>query len=216
MMTKNLWLTVAFVFASLSASAESEFVDLLASGDLSEFYTGDKEGRWTYVDGVATRGEEHAGSLVTKKKYKDFELVFEWKIAEGGNSGVIYRCSPWPGIEYQVLDDERHVRGKVASSSAGALYDILEPIENKPYKPAGEWNTGRIVADGDHIEHWLNGIKILEIDIGSEEWNKRFAASKYSKHENSKKPEHLRSPAPIQFQDHQSPVWYRNIKIREL
>ncbi|WOO39397.1 DUF1080 domain-containing protein [Rubellicoccus peritrichatus] len=205
---------LGFSAAASTLSAKSEFEDLLASGDLSQFYTGDKEGKWTFVDGAAYRGKVKAGNLMTRKKYKDFELHFEWKIAEGGNSGVIYRVNKWPGVEYQVLDDERHVRGKTPNSSAGALYDLIAPIEDKPYNPAGQWNSSRIIAKGNHIEHWLNGVKIVEIEIGSADWDERFSKSKYNRYRDFKG--YALGESHIHFQDHGAEVWYRNIKIREL
>ena len=148
---------------------------------------------------------------MTRKKYKNFELKFDWKIAEGGNSGVIYRANKGKGLEYQVLDDERHIRGKTPNSSAAALYDLVGPVADKPYHSAGEWNSGRIVCNGNHIEHWLNGTKVLEIEIGSDDWNERFAKSKFVGAENF-----ANRANNIQFQDHGADVSYRNILIREL
>ncbi|MFD2256638.1 family 16 glycoside hydrolase [Luteolibacter algae] len=193
----------------VSAVVPEGFTDLLAKGDLSDWYAGNKN-KWTLKNGVVSRGTEKTGSLLTKRKYKHFELRFDWRISEGGNSGVIYRAQKGRGIEYQVLDDERHVRGKEPLSSSAALYDIIPPAADKPYNPAGEWNSGRIVSNGNHIEHWLNGMKVLEIEIGSNEWDEAFRKSKYSKIEN-----YAGEASSIQFQDHGADVSYRNILIRE-
>ncbi|MEC5128710.1 family 16 glycoside hydrolase [Verrucomicrobiales bacterium BCK34] len=202
-----------FVNTSVAGKPETDagFEDLLATGDLSNFFTGNKGGKWTLKDGVVSRGPEKVGSLMTRKKYRNFDLKFEWKISEGGNSGVIYRSQKGKGLEYQVLDDERHVRGKTPNSSAAALYDLVGPVADKPYRPAGEWNSGRIVSNGSHIEHWLNGSKVLEIEIGSEDWQERFAKSKFSEVKSF-----AGSESGIQFQDHGADVSYRNIRIRSL
>lgn len=206
---------VMHYFVNTSATGESEtdpgFEDLLATGNLSNFFTGNKGGKWTLKDGVVSRGPEKAGSLMTRKKYRNFDLKFEWKISEGGNSGVIYRSQKGKGLEYQVLDDERHVRGKTPNSSAAALYDLVGPVADKPYRPAGQWNSGRIVSNGKHIEHWLNGSKVLEIEMGSEDWKERYAKSKFAEVENF-----AESESGIQFQDHGAEVSYRNIRIRSL
>ncbi|MGJ8641012.1 MAG: 3-keto-disaccharide hydrolase [Opitutaceae bacterium] len=208
-------LILASILTAAALHAEAGFRDLLASGDLSAFHTGDKAGRWTYVEGVATRGPEKTGSLVTRDKFKDFELRFDWKIAEGGNSGVIYRNKPWPGLEYQVLDDVGHIRGKEPLTSAGALYDLVAPIADKPLNPAGEWNTARIIAKGTQVEHWLNGVKILDVEMLGKDWKARFEKSKYSK-KNASFDAYGTNGSPIHFQDHGAEVWYRNILIREL
>ncbi|MDP4846801.1 MAG: DUF1080 domain-containing protein [Akkermansiaceae bacterium] len=176
-------------------------------GDLSLWYSGNKGAKWTLENGVAARGKEKAGSLVSKKSYKNFDLKFEWKISEGGNSGVIYRG----GLEYQLLDDERHIRGKTPNSSAAALYDLVAPGEEKTVHPAGEWNSGRIITDGNHVEHWLNGKKVLETELDSDDWNTRFQASKYKD-----RPDYGTKASNIQFQDHGAEVWLRNVLIREL
>ncbi len=192
-------------------TSKHEMMKLLDSGDLSQWRQGDKEGEWTLSNGVVYRGKKKAGSLMTRQKFKDFDLQFEFKISEGGNSGIIYRTGGGRGLEYQVLDDERHIRGETPNSSTAALYDLVAPIEDKPYKPAGSWNTGRIVVNGQHVEHWLNGVKVLEAQIGSEDWTKRFLKSKNKHIENF-----AMTGSPIFLQDHGAEVWYRNMEIREL
>ncbi len=152
-----------------------------------------------------------AGDIVTKSHYKDFDLRFEWKISEGGNSGIKYRTRSRLGLEYQILDDERHKDRKNPSHRAGALYDLYPTVDNKPYKPAGEWNTGRIVAKGNHIQHWLNSTLVVEVELGSDDWAERFQKSKYRKHEGFGT-----WTGPILLQDHRNKVWFRNVRIEEL
>ncbi|MGC6423955.1 MAG: 3-keto-disaccharide hydrolase [Lentimonas sp.] len=193
--------------------AALEWEDLFATGDFSN-WTNPKGGPvgkgWSIEDGVIFRGDK-AWSLNTKKKYKDFELRFEWKISEAGNSGIKYRAYESLGLEYQILDDEKHYDRQKPSHRAGSLYALVPAPDDKPLKPAGEWNTGRIVANGDHIEHWLNGVKIVEIEYGTDDWFERFNKSKYKKHKDFGNWE-----GSIHLQDHNDDAWFRNVMIREL
>jgi hypothetical protein len=151
------------------------------------------------------------GNIITKEKFKDFELTFEWKISKAGNSGIKYRARGSLGLEYQVLDDQKHRDNKNPTHRAGSLYELVAAPDSKPLKPVGEWNKGRIFVKGNQIEHWLNGEKVVEITWGSEDWKKRFQKSKYHKNEGFGSWE-----GPILLQDHNDPVWYRNLKIRKL
>lgn len=205
-----LLLTVA---AAEARADNNDGVDLFASGDLSAWWVGKKGTGWSVsADGVVQLDEPGAGWLRSRKKYKDFQLDFEWKISPGGNSGVIYRAHG-RGLEYQILDDERHGRGREPIWSVGALYDLEPPVKDKPTLPAGEWNRSRIVVIGDHVEHWLNGKKIVNVQIAGSEWDKKFQRSKFSELDKDK---FGRTPSPISFQDHGHPVWFRNVRIREL
>lgn len=173
---------------------------------------------WSVSDGMLTfaPGKE-GGDICTTEDYADFELRLEWRIQPGGNSGIFYRASehkeiPWETApEMQVLDDERHPDGQNPLSCAGACY-AMYPASQKVVRKAGEWNQVRIRAVGKHIEHWLNGTKIVEYEIGSPEWKDRFAKSKY--HD---LPEYA-SLAKGRFvlQDHGDQVWYRSIRVRRL
>ena len=139
---------------------------------------------WELVDGVIhlTKGGPRGGNIITAEEFGDFDLSFEWKIAPKGNSGIKYRVrtydNRWLGCEYQIYDDGT---GKKVQSknSAGALYDLYEPSNDKVLNPAGEYNTARIVVHGDHIEHWLNGKKLLSFNLDSPEVKAGIAKSKF-------------------------------------
>jgi cytochrome c len=169
------------------------------------------DGALTFVPGLG------GGDLVTKEQYKDFELRLEWKIAPGGNSGVMYRVketrgAPYEtGIEMQVLDDAKHGDGKNPLTSAGSAYGLIAPSK-KTVHNAGEWNQARIVAKGSKIEHWLNGVKVVEYDRTSEEFRQRLAKSKFKDW-----PEFAKyDEGHIAFQDHGDLVAYRNIRVKRL
>ncbi len=171
---------------------------------------------WDVVDGALTRVAP-AGDIVTIEQYRNFELALEWRVAKGGNSGIFYRVSeelehPWQtGLEMQVLDDEAHPDGRSPLTSAGALYGVYPPRPGV-VRPAGERNSVRGVVQGDRVEHWLNGVKIVEATLGSPEWESRVRESKFGGI-----PQYGRSRwGHIGLQDHGSQVSYRNIRIRTL
>lgn len=172
---------------------------------------------WKAENGVLYRADK-GGDIYTAKEYGDFDFRFEWKVAEGSNSGVKYRMAQigksWLGPEYQVLDDDKHPDAKLRDGrrKSGGLYDLYVPNANKILKPVGEWNSSRIVAKGSKIEHWLNGAKVLSYDTASEDFKTQVAGSKFAK-----TPTFNQNPAGrIQLQDHNDPVWYRNLTIQEL
>jgi hypothetical protein len=169
-------------------------------------------------DGQPVRG----GDLMTKDTFKNFELEWDWKISEAGNSGLKYNVSEELstkrgghdalGFEYQMLDDSKHPDGKLPTHRSGALYDLIPPPADKDLKPVGEWNHARVVFNGNHGEHWLNGKKTVEYELGSPEMAAAFAKSKW--HNN---PDFItRKVGHIVLQDHTDAVWIRNIKIHEL
>jgi mono/diheme cytochrome c family protein len=202
-----------------AAASNDETTDLFASGDFSAWTTAKGapvEKGWKIEDGVIHRHAK-GGDIITKASYKNFELSFEWKISKAGNSGVKYRTKGSLGLEYQVLDDQNHPDRKIDNHLAASMYEIIAAPANKPIKPVGEWNKARIVAKGNHIEHWLNGVKVIEIEYGSDDWKARFKKSKYSKRQYKKKNEGFGSwEGPILLQDHQDPAWFRNLKIKKL
>jgi hypothetical protein len=168
---------------------------------------------WTFKDGEIHRAAK-AGDLHSKKTYLDFELEFEWKIAPGGNSGVKYRLKG-VGPEYQLIDDEKHADAKNAIRSTASLYDVKAPAADKPLKKPGEWNQSRVVAKGKRLEHWLNGAKVMEIEIDGADWPDAFARSKFAKTKGADQ-WWGREAGPVMLQDHGDEVWFRAVRIREL
>jgi hypothetical protein len=171
---------------------------------------------WKVEDGRLVRVGP-AGDLITDDEFRDFELSIEWRISAGGNSGIMYRVSedhdfPWQtGPEYQILDNSEHADGKNPLTSAASCYALYAPIKDATV-PVGFFNQARIVVHGNHVEHWLNGAKVVEYELGSPEWQKLVAESKFGQ-----MPDFGRRPkGKIVLQDHGDKVWYRNIKIREI
>lgn len=171
---------------------------------------------WRAVDGALTR-VAGGGDIVTVDQFANFELALEWKVASGGNSGIFYRVVEGPehtyesGPEMQVLDDAQHRDGGSRLTSAGALYGLY-PAAAGAVKPAGEWNAARIVVNGSHVEHWLNGVKVVEAEMGSPDWEKRVRESKFNEWPTFARAER----GHIALQDHGDWVAYRNIKIKVL
>lgn len=156
--------------------------------------------------------------IVTKDTFGDFELELQWRIGEGGNSGIFYRGTEeynhiyWSAPEYQLLDDIKAEDNKTRFTCAGAAYGIY-PSPEGHLKPVGEWNSTRIVVRGSHVEHWLNGFKLLEYEFGSPDWLARVKASKFNAWPNYG----LAKSGHIGLQgDHTGSLAFRNIRIREL
>src|SRR2546425_3677390 len=172
---------------------------------------------WTIVDRTLAK-DGRVEDIVSKDEFGDFELVMDWKIGEAGNSGIFYRGTEeyehiyWSAPEYQLLDDAKASDNKTRLTCAGAAYAIY-PSPPGHLKPVGEWNTVRIVARGAHVEHWLNGFKLLEYELGSPDWQTKVKASKFVDWAN-----YGRAPrGHIAMQgDHEGALAFRNIRIREL
>lgn len=173
---------------------------------------------WKVQDGALVLTQGKSGDLMTVTEYGDFELMFEWKISEGGNSGVIYRvglgesASYRTGPEYQVLDNEKAADNKLGNHLAGSLYDMGGDTPRNLTKAVGEWNSSRLVVRGWKVEHWLNGTKVIAIDLASAEGKAAIAKSKFK--DWPKFASLLRGH--IALQDHGNVVSYRAIKIRDL
>ncbi|MDA7517505.1 DUF1080 domain-containing protein [Akkermansiaceae bacterium] len=176
-----------------------------------------EEGGWTAKDGVLSL-DGKGGSIYSEKEYGDFEFRFEWKISKAGNSGVKYRVTKYGkqllGPEYQVLDDADHPDGKNGGiRQTASLYDLLpaDP-EAKSLKLVGEWNTSVIIAKGNHLQHFLNGKKVIDITVGSDQWKEVHAKSKFKK-----QADFATNPkGRLMLQDHSDPVSYRKLAIKEL
>lgn len=173
---------------------------------------------WDIQDGwlhhIAKGG---GGDIVSVEKYSEFELSWEWRIAEGGNSGLKYfisddRKGGAIGHEYQMLDDDKHPDGKKGlNRQTAAFYDVLEPA-NRPVKKPGEINQSRVLVKGNHVEHWLNGAKVLEYELGSDALKAAIAKSKFKNVEGFG----TRLPGRLLLQDHGDEIFIRNLKLRDL
>lgn len=184
-------------------------------------YKGKEVGdKWQVVDGALTlqpKGGKTGGDIVTVDQYENFELALDWRISPGGNSGLMYHVSeefgsPFQtGPEYQILDNAKHADGKSPLTSAGACYALYPPSKDLT-KPVGEWNRTRLLVNGPHVEHWLNGEKVVQYEIGSEDWEAKVKASKFKN-----MPKFGKEPrGHIDLQDHGNEVAFRNVKIRVL
>jgi hypothetical protein len=170
-------------------------------------------------------GESEAGGdIVTNELYGDFELKLDFRITEGANSGIKYYVDTdlnkgsgsAIGLEYQILDDARHPDAKLGnhegSRTLASLYDLIPADKNKVVNPIGEWNHARILSKDNHVEHWLNGRKVLEYERKSEAYRKLVSESKYVDWPNFGEAD----SGHLLLQDHGDEVSFRNIKIRNL
>lgn len=162
-------------------------------------------------------GKGHGSDIITTKSFTNFDFSIDFKISEGGNSGI--KCFLLPntnfGCEFQIIDDSKHPDAKLGvngNRKTGALYDLFPPDSNKLYKGAGVWNTARIVSKGNRVEHWLNGKKILEYERESDKFKHAIAESKFKDTQGFA----TAKSSPILLQAHGDKVWYKNIKIKEL
>ncbi|MFL5618261.1 MAG: DUF1080 domain-containing protein [Gemmatimonadaceae bacterium] len=172
---------------------------------------------WTVVNGELSKVKS-TNDIITRDEYADFELEFEWKLHPGGNAGVFYRGTEeaekiyYSAPEYQLLDDERHPDGKSRLTSAGADYGLYAARAGV-VNPANQWNRSRIVARGPHVEHWLNGEKLLEYEVGSPDWETRLKASKFANW--AQYGRLTKGHIGIQG-DHEGELSLRNMRIRTL
>lgn len=184
---------------------------------------------WLIEDGILTvlgsSGAGHAsggGDIITKNQYSNFELSLEFKIPRGANSGIKYfvvndfpdQKGNYLGLEYQIIDDDNHADAKLGvdgNRTIASLYDMI-PAKNKTVKPVGEWNHAKIIVNGNHVEHWLNGGKVVGYERGSNEFRALVQASKYKKLQGFGE----MTEGHILLQGHGDTVHYRNIKIRNL
>ena len=206
--------------AEASAAAKSAgegWTSLTNTAAWRGYKTQDVPAGWK-VEGDTLTKEGKPGDILTKDQYGDFEMTFEWKVSPGGNAGIFYRATEeydhvyWSAPEYQLLDDAGHKDGQSRLTAAGAAY-ALYPAPTGAVKAGGEWNTGRIVARGGHVEHWLNGVKTADYELWSPDWEAKVKASKFKDWANYGRAK--KGYIAIQG-DHEGMVALRNVRIREL
>lgn len=177
---------------------------------------------WKVADGALMLDsdvKEGRGDLITDGIYEHYEFVIDWKISPCGNSGIIFNVEEDPkhkatymtGPEMQVLDNSCHPDAKIAKHRAGDLYDLIA-VSKENVRPAGEWNSVKIVSDHGKMQFWLNGEKVVDFTMHDEAWNTMVAGSKFKDMPFFGKA----TKGRIALQDHGDRVWYKNIKIREL
>lgn len=219
---------------SAEATAADETWEVLFDGTSTDAWRGYgketfPENGWVIEDGNllimgSGRGEAGGGGgdIITKKTYRNFELTLEWKVSEGGNSGIfylaqevvgdpIYKSSP----EMQILDNEKHPDAKLGvdgNRQAGALYDLIPAVPQNA-KPVGEWNEVKITVYKGTVIHWMNGANVVEYHLWTDDWKEMCANSKFKDWPNFI---NTAEEGYIGLQDHGDDVWFRNIKIKEL
>jgi hypothetical protein len=217
---------------SEAAADEDEWTTLFdgSSTDMWRSYAGESfpEEGWSIEDGtlyLAGSGKGEAGGrggdIITVDTYDDFMLEMEWKISEGGNSGIFYMAKEIEGEpiwksapEMQILDNEKHpdaMLGKDGNRMAGSLYDLI-PADPQNANPAGEWNKVRIMKYQGTVVHFMNGEQVVEYHLWTDDWNEMVENSKFSEFEHFAK----YSEGHIGLQDHGNDVWFRNIRIKEM
>lgn len=225
--------------ASSTTTAPDEKPAMTASGDWEPLFNGKDLSGWhgygqdtigqawkiddgaIYLDVTDKEGwqSNNGGDIITEKSYGNYELELEWKIGECGNSGIIYNVQetpaykyPWQtGPEMQVLDNTCHPDAKIKTHRAGDLYDMVAVAEEN-VKPAGEWNQVKLVVTPGRVEHWMNGKRQVVYDNTGDVWKGMIADSKFKDMENWG----MFTEGKISLQDHGDPVWFRNIRIRQL
>jgi hypothetical protein len=175
-------------------------------------------GSWVYEDGMlrTVAAAEHI-DLITRQQYQNFELALEWRVTHGGNSGILYRVSEgmphtWQsGLEMQLLDDDRHPDGQTPDTTAGALYGVMAPW-CKAARPAGAFNTARLVVRDSQVEHWLNEELVLAYELNSVTFTAAVSRSKFKD-----LPGFAREVrGHIALQHHGDVVWFRHLRLRQL
>lgn len=208
-----------FLIVATSLSAAEPVTLTLA--DFTDLKGNPPAAGWTAEsDGTIHLSGKGPGNLISKEEYTSFELEWEWKVNTGGNNGIKYWVNNfgvadkanWLGVEYQMIDDEGHPDAKKGDNhSTASIYDIKGPVKDKAVKPAGEWNTSKIVVKDGKIEHWLNGQLAVSAVVGSEEWLAGIAKSKFKA---------VQGFAPgrgrLMLTEHGDETWFKNIRVKAL
>lgn len=214
---------LAILISGCQSKETNQGTPLFNGKDFSgwRFYKGRENNSWEVVDGVLHckpfDGNDKRADLITDKQYENFELSWEWKLPAQGNSGMMFHVTeefdePYlSGPEYQMLDDIGYP-GKIEEwQKTGANYG-MHVAESAEPKPIGEWNESKIIVNGNHVEHWLNGKKIVAYELGSADWKERKAKSKW----NEAVGYGAATKGHIAIQDHGSEVWVRNVNVLEI
>ena len=209
---------------TLTAAEQKDGWKLLFDGKSLAGWRTYKEGGtigkgWVIEEGILKKqAKVGGGDIMTELTISgtaDWELSWEWRIAEKGNNGIKYFITEARkgtlGHEYQMLDDDGHPDGKVGPHrQTASFYDVLPPAKDKPTKPIGEWNASRVVVKGNTVQHWLNGAKVLEYELGSDAVKAAVAKSKFSKIGDFG----TKVTGHILLTDHGDECWFRNVKVR--
>ncbi|WP_369700561.1 DUF1080 domain-containing protein [uncultured Alistipes sp.] len=229
--------------AADNTAAEADEWIVLFDGETFDGWRGynrtDMPAAWTIEDGaikingsgMGEAGAKDGGDIIFDRKFKDFELEFEWKVDKGSNSGVFYLAQEIPdqpifisAPEYQVLDNENHPDAKLGvdgNRQSASLYDMI-PAKPQNAKPFGEWNTGKIMVYKGTVAHYLNGEPVVEYHLWTPQWKEMLDNSKFSQDKWPQAYELLLNcggenhEGYIGFQDHGDNVWFRNIRVKEL
>ena len=203
---------------TLTPAEQKEGWRLLFDGTSLKYWRAFKQNapsaNWAVIDGAIER-VRGGPDLISVEQFTDFDFRFEWLVTPGANSGIMYNVTEEgaatydTGPEYQILDNARHADGKNPLTSAGASYALYAPAKDVT-RPVGSWNEGRIVIQKGHVEHWLNGEKTADFQLGSPDWDKRVAASKFGIVPTFGKARR----GHLAIQEHGARVAFRNLKIK--
>jgi len=220
--------TTATAGTNDTASARSEWTTLFDGKSFAGWHGFNKGTdsikNWAIEDSslvcLGAAKDAHGGDIVTDRQFSNFELVWDWKVTKGANSGVMYHViedkkyqAPYEtGPEYQVIDDIDFPEKLEDWQQAGADYAIMAANDKKKVNKVGEWNTSKIIYNNGHVEHWLNGEKVVEFDRNSDTWKNMRATGKWKDY-----PDYAKATSgAIALQDHGNKVYFKNIKIRDL
>jgi len=228
-LTKIMVSTAMMVFTPLSFATDNQLSDrekqggwqLLFNGkDLSQWrnYQSDTvSDKWQMDQGALFLTGAGGGDLITKQQFENYELKLDWKVSLAGNSGVFILADElenkiyFNAVEVQILDNERHSDNKIASHLSGSIYDLVASPKSS-HKEAGQWNQLHIKLVDKHLTVWQNGIQAVDIDLNGQKWQSLIEQSKFKTWKGFGKAK----VGHIGLQDHSDPVWFKNIKIKEL